>query len=1331
MVIGLLPAAPAASATKSPESSPVTAARDSSTDEDGIPLDERTGLLGRDWRSNGDQVHAVVADADAINVVSANSRDGYRWETTSSLDLPETDTDRWISNSCTTSSGEYMAVVFAPRAVTNSDVGMSAGAAAAIVDLSTGEWTLIEGNYTIAYFNPGCGAADTVTLTSYDVDSGASMVAVIDAESKRIISKVKVDGQATSAISNAAGVIYASTPEGVVAVSPKGKVSPVTKTEGTAFSLAVDETGRLGYLVADDEEATAYVSSPETIRKPRLVGRGQLAETGLRSSAAGFYVTGQGAKLAGSPRDVSLLPEAQPGAVISSEGALVVNSIKPAGLARAADESTELADAIEIAAIATATAKDLDFRLAPDAPTLAPESTTSYEALRAETTETTPSGAAATSSRLATVTTAGDPNEPAETERSCAVPRNDPKNQAYQPKPRQVEWAVNRAVMGQLTETRPANWRNLGMASYSPQGLFPRPALSGGGSIPAQISLAVLMQESNLWQASRYTAPGNTGNPLIGDYYGNRGTPWEVHFADADCGYGVGQITDGMRLAGKERPGETALPANQQRAIALDYTANIAMSVRMLSQKWNELAAMGITINNGDSRYIENWFGAVWAYNTGVQPSVGYGNPGCTPSPTCTGPSGTWGLGWSNNPINPIYNPARQPFLQFTAADAANPQQWPYPEKIMGFAAWGLELPQTQWANPSTRTYDADYAHSFRVAEWLGTDNAFGVINRTQVKPPRELFCDVSRNLCDPSATAACTLGNKQCWWNGNATWKPNCSDFCGYGFQRFNATYATEASSMASSLPALTLQSSFLPNCAAVPAGWLVIDDTKQASARNSSDCTTRASTGSFAFTFPNADANGSYPAKIDLHQQGGGFNGHFYFARMHAANADINSGDRLKVTGKWNLGQTLNQWTRVWVHMPSYAAWTPQAGYTVSYAPNKSQTRFLPQRRYQNEWVPLGVFNVNGVPTVSLTNLVSDVNPADPRGAGIDDVAWDAVAFEPLSAKPDHFVVSMGDSYSSGEGAGDYLPWSDNNGSSSEKRNRCHQSNNAWIRKSVIPGETQTIGAMANSKSPDMDFHFLACSGAESEHLLPYHSVTGTKPINGAGESGRYGQNGMVSQMDAGYLDSNTTLVTLSIGGNDMRFAPVISACFGTALSDEVGRICSNRVLAGDHVNVLDASNERLESELPQSLATVLSEIRLRAPNADIVLMGYPKLFETGSQCVGTHPWNQSWLNQMSDAMQDVMDDAVAPFDSSGARAIAVNPQPAFSGKNLCTSGSGLNALVVPLTPGEPASLTIWDFRIVSPDGVLSQESVHPNGTGTDLYSSALEDAFASIYP
>ena len=35
-----------------------------------------------------------------------------------------------------------------------------------------------------------------------------------------------------------------------------------------------------------------------------------------------------------------------------------------------------------------------------------------------------------------------------------------------------------------------------------------------------------------------------------------------------------------------------------------------------------------------------------------------------------TGPDGTWGLGWTNNPANLDYPPNRDPYLQDTYADS-------------------------------------------------------------------------------------------------------------------------------------------------------------------------------------------------------------------------------------------------------------------------------------------------------------------------------------------------------------------------------------------------------------------------------------------------------------------------------------------------------------------------------------------------------------------------------------------------------------------------------------------------------------------------------------
>ncbi len=1295
--------------------SPPTAAEGIDAAE-GVTSESRDAVLGSGWKRSGDTVHVVVGGRDGLAVLGAAEVDGYAWSQLAALPTNDPEADLWISNSCVTSSGRYMVVVYGARTITNSEEGFGSGASAVVVDLSDGAIRDLGTGYSIAYHNPGCGAGDTVALSAKSPEIAGTLVAAIDAASGKVLNSGTVEGQATSAVSDRDGTIYAVASDGIIAMRPEAMPRLLTATNGIAYDVSIDTAGRLGFVSSDGSTASAYTMLPREKTKPTRIATGSVTELGIRSAeGGGFYLAGAGVRVTTSDASIHAVPVAAPDSAISSTGRLVVTAVKPAGIAPAKDGVSESELQAKIEAVATETGRELMFDLGA----YEPVSTIG----NADVNVRGPFGFAR-SARQPHMSALGDPHDPVESERWCSVPRNDPANQAYQPKPRQVEWAVDRAVKGELTDARPNNWRGLGMPSYTPQTLFPRVALSGGGTIPPQLVLGVLMQESNMWQASRYTAPGNTGNPLIGNFYGNSSTNiWGIDFSKADCGYGVGQITDGMRISGHD--GGTALPYDQQRAIALDYTANIAMSVRMLGQKWNQLKALGITVNNGSASNIENWFAAVWAYNSGLQPSSpAYGNTtGCSPSPTCLSSDGTWGLGWHNNPINPEYPISRLGFLQDdNAIDAANPQRWPYPEKVMGFAAWGLTLVETQWTDSTTRTYPTRVVSSYTLSWWT-TDG-----NRYTVKPPRGTFCKPSVNSCAEGSASPCSFTSLYCFWHGNATWKDCGNNECGFGNERFSsASYPHENDSMSSSaLHPKTKESSFLPDCSTPPVAMLVVDDTSHVDARNGSsdasgdECIQQARTGSFQFTFGSADANGSYPAKVDLHQQGGGFNGHFYFA--HTQDPTYLS---RKVTGTWSLGQSLtNQWTRVWIHLPDYAAWTDSAAYTITYAPGQSQTRYLPQRRYANEWVPIGVFQINGVPTVSLSNLGS-------YNVGFDDVAWDAVGFQPLPGKPTDFVVALGDSFSSGEGAGAYLPWSDHDGASvasgEAKRNSCHQSANSWIGKTTLPGSSSTIAARSNPTSPNgsLDFHFLACSGATVKNLLPKQTALtadGANNLDGRGDAGAT-QAGMPTQLDAGYLDDNTTLVTLSIGGNDMRFADIVATCVVAPTS------CDWIPLSGDTQGAYAASLTRLQhpdGEIDQSLDHLLYLIKQRAKNAVIVLMGYPKLFDYGTFCVNINPSNQPWLNDVAEELTEAMGDAAARASTSTQTVVFADPQPFFSGHNLCEASTAILPLWPFMTPGDLPRGIFGDD--VAP---LSQQSVHPSSYGTTLYSETLEDALNGVYP
>ncbi|MER6565109.1 hypothetical protein ABT288_02620 [Streptomyces sp. NPDC001093] len=128
--------------------------------------------------------------------------------------------------------------------------------------------------------------------------------------------------------------------------------------------------------------------------------------------------------------------------------------------------------------------------------------------------------------------------------------------------------------------------------------------------------LGIMAQESNLWQAEGGSIPGQMGNPLaaVDGYYGHKANPsdpaayWQINWDESDCGYGVGQVTDGMRLAGHEKPGETSLDPRLQKLVAIDYATNVAASLKILADKWNEVHQDGqkITVNNDDSSRVEN-----------------------------------------------------------------------------------------------------------------------------------------------------------------------------------------------------------------------------------------------------------------------------------------------------------------------------------------------------------------------------------------------------------------------------------------------------------------------------------------------------------------------------------------------------------------------------------------------------------------------------------------------------------------------------------------------------------------------------------------------------
>jgi len=1256
-----------------------------------VPEGDRGAIFGSGDAAS-DSGFTLVGDSTGVNLMRGEGGDGFAWNTIAHLSVDGVEADHWVGNYCLTEDASHAGVVYGPRALTNDEQSFNQGAWGAVVDTTTGEVHPLGRGYSLAYFNPGCGAGDAVTFTRFD--GGQTYLGTADAVTGTPVLNVAVPGQLTSALPAADGSVYAASGTGIVRADATGTMSPVVATTGQAYGLIIDGGGGLSYLERKGETAKARHLVPGG--KPTTMASGGVTDLGLTRDGQGnaFVLGSAAAKATGLPARVMKAPRLSVDADLSILGTIGVEAVASSGHGATGDAGTEEA-LVTAQDVSTAKSFTLAARL---------------DQSRAVAGQQSAAVGPEASQRSAAAT--GSKTNPSESERTCAIPRNDIKWQAYQPMPRQVEWAVNRAVRGELTEQRPANWRGYGMAAYTPQSLFPRRALTGGGTIPDQVLLGVLMQESNLWQASRYTSPGLTGNPLIGSYYGishDAGARddafWTVALDSADCGYGIGQITDGMRLSSKSPADNPALPTVQQQAIAIDYQANIARAQQMLADKWNQLQAKGITINDNDPSKIENWFGAVWIYNTG------YAGPDA---------KGYEGLGWLNNPANSIYPANRMPFLDGRPADASHPQDWPYGEKVMGFAAHSQGLVERQTAEGG-RVEVAGY----RVASWNGGE-VEGPRNRAFVKPPLNTFCTPAVNACTNGTTqGVCTRADLHCWYKANATWKKDCSTTCGVGFYRFTpaSSYMTEASA------SVGKASSFPPACTrtGLPSGALIVDDVpmtadgvKVSNAPVTPSCSAAVSTtGSFGFDF-GQPRNGSYPSKIDTHQIGAGFNGHFWFSHTRGPQDTLPS----TVTGSWNLGQSLaGRWTRVYVHTPDHAGWTQQAAYQVDKGDGAKIVRTLPQRTYQNEWRSLGVFQMTGIPKVTLSNVTAD-------GADwLDDIAWDAVAFEPLSAKPRDFVVSMGDSFSSGEGAPSptgrrYLAETDNNASDADFRNACHRSREAWSRKATLGTSPMTIGARADGSDATMDFHQISCSGAVTENIRSANP--GALGLPDGGQSAGLGQWGERTQIDQGYLNADTTLVTLTVGGNDIGFKDVLTTCLAVNLVSNVP--CkSTPMLFG---MTLETKTHLAADQAVAKIDLVLAQIQQLAPNAKIVILGYPPIFQDGVSCVGIGTGDNTWLNEMGVHLNQSVLAAARNRSSAAHPVFYADPAKEFAGRNACSSNPAINGLIAITTTDNRGLPWNGDKPVIDVPNFtfgVSQQSVHPNYDGTTLYSKTMERALA----
>jgi hypothetical protein len=322
--------------------------------------------------------------------------------------------------------------------------------------------------------------------------------------------------------------------------------------------------------------------------------------------------------------------------------------------------------------------------------------------------------------------------------------------------------------------------------------------------------------------------------------------------------------------------------------------------------------------------------------------------------------------------------------------------------------------------------------------------------------------------------------------------------------------------------------------------------------------------------------------------------------------------------------------------------------------------------------------------------------------RMAAIQNIA-DFLERTPMRLAPRSAeYVALGDSYASGVGAFSYLP-------GTTEKNGCYRATDGYAEK---------IAAATN-----LSLEFPACLGAKIHDLME----------------------GKKAQLRTVGVD--TKLVTLSIGGNDVGFTPVLQSCIGGILALG-GAGCGDRDAAasatayewlvngrpagkyklpgtgiGPFFHLVGIKTSVTNKEPEPGLQELYEEISWQAPYAHIIVIGYPRLFDkteylgcyvgeldAGLDVLSITTDDVDWIVEQTDKVDRLIEQSVANLRNKGVNISFVDLRSAFTGHVLCG----------------PEPSYVWG---VVGEGIQAEtESFHPTKAGQEVFYRLIEEARTS---
>ena len=313
-------------------------------------------------------------------------------------------------------------------------------------------------------------------------------------------------------------------------------------------------------------------------------------------------------------------------------------------------------------------------------------------------------------------------------------------------------------------------------------------------------------------------------------------------------------------------------------------------------------------------------------------------------------------------------------------------------------------------------------------------------------------------------------------------------------------------------------------------------------------------------------------------------------------------------------------------------------------------------------------------------------------------------ASAADPSGKK---IVVSLGDSYSSGEGIEPFFGQDKPMKEKVEDEDwLAHRSQKAWSGLLTVDGQKMV---------KDDNWFFAAASGAETIHL--YESQNKSYNKNGvSGKKGLTPQLEIFDKVEELYGAGAVDFVTLSMGGNDVGFGTIMS----TALMapDKLEATLNEIWLKLTEGSTVDG---KAVPSIKDAIKQNYKDIEKKAgKQAAIIVAGYPTLFNADGFSVAIYKVSAETaetVNIWTCKLNEVIKSTVEECKKDGMNIHFVSVEEAFKGHEAYTKDAYINSVMI---GSQNQDLT---------GDMISAYSIHPNVNGAKAYAKEVQKVIDSI--